>query len=126
MKRSFVLAIFCFGMIAYANTAKAQTVPSAQPWGHKMSQRLCYFYYPSVNVYFDAAYDKYVYQKGNDWVRSAVLPENIVIEKAEKPVRIDYIQDDVYIFNEDHRAKYQTKAQKTAYGKSTTLNKGYS
>ena len=126
MKRSFILTICCLGFLAFANTAKAQSTPPSnyQAWGHKMSQRLCYFYYPSANVYFDVAYDKYVYQKGNDWVRDTVLPENLTIEKSEKPVRIDYIQDDVYIFNENHRAKYQSKAQKLAYAKNIAITKG--
>ena len=81
------------------------------------AQQLRYYYYPSSNVYYDVANNRYIVPSGSSWVtrsaassRDMVLGGNRVTVYSETP--------EVWRYNDTHKAKYKGKSAGAPYGKA--------
>jgi hypothetical protein len=81
------------------------------------AQQLRYYYYPSSNVYYDVANNRYIVPSGSSWVtrsaassRDMVLGSNRVTVYSETP--------EVWRYNDTHKAKYKGKSAGAPYGKA--------
>lgn len=65
-----------------------------------------YYYYPSVQIYFNVATGYYYYRDGAIWLRTRILPSRYLLDSRDR-VRVVIKSDKPYLWNEQHRATYQ-------------------
>jgi hypothetical protein len=79
--------------------------------GLSSQAQLKFYYYPSSNVYYNVAEDRYVYLNEGRWTPVASLPASINI--ARTPRYVVYNQTpEVWIQNQDHVKKYKAPKYK--------------
>lgn len=67
-----------------------------------------YYFYPSVQVYFNFSTGYYYYPSGKRWIRSKVLPPHIRLDSRERvTTRVE--GDKPYLKNQQHIQKYQPR-----------------
>jgi len=77
-------------------------------------QKVTFYFYPSSNVYYNAASDEWVYydEPTTKWITVKTLPSTVTIVK--EPVDTIYYQgNDVWKDNAEHQRKYKGKKDET-------------
>ncbi|CAA6828814.1 MAG: Unknown protein [uncultured Thiotrichaceae bacterium] len=67
-----------------------------------------YYYYPSIRVYFNVASGYYFYSNGVSWIRTRTLPTQYYLDSRDR-VRIVIKSEKPYLWNAQHRVKYQAR-----------------
>ncbi|MDB5193960.1 MAG: hypothetical protein JWQ96_3523 [Segetibacter sp.] len=76
-----------------------------------------FYYYPTSNVYYDVAQQRYVYQKGSNWTPVTTLPSGINLGRSQR--YIVYSQTpEVWNQNQIHVKKYKAVKTNTPNGKA--------
>ena len=105
MKRIILAFALLFGISGVMHLSAQQA---------DQNQKVTFYYYPSSNVYYNAASDEWVYydEPTTKWITVKTLPSTITIVKM--PVDTIYYQgNEVWKDNAEHQRKYKGKKEET-------------
>ncbi len=77
--------------------------PHAKAYGRRAKHR--YYYYPSAFVYYDVTRKVYFYLKGDNWLVSVSLPQNLRANLGSR-VSLELETEKPYTHFKNHKTKY--------------------
>src|SRR5579875_296241 len=90
--KKIVLALFLVGSLAFSDKLQAQ--------------RIGFYFYPDLNVYYNTRTHQYAYNDNGNWVYHRSLPSNMRV-KGHSHVTVYRNDAEIWRDNDAHRDKYK-------------------
>ena len=90
----------------------------APKWAPKAPATTQYYYFPDIQIYYDAPAQRYIYQRNGVWIRTATLPiryKSYDLYKGRTVYLTDYKGNAPYTYYSQHKVKYAGKPWKANF-----------
>ncbi|MEN3046876.1 MAG: hypothetical protein ABDH49_07870 [Candidatus Hydrothermales bacterium] len=106
MRKLLIFLTFTLGCVALIEEKKGPP-PHAKAYGYR--EKYLFWYYPSLEIYYDVKRDIYIVMEGGNWVEVKTKPKGIEIAEY---VIIETSEDKPWKKHSYYKNKYKVKKEK--------------
>lgn len=119
--KKIILCAVTFLSIALFTTSSAQSADSGdQPRWAAGKGNAEYLYMPEIDAYYYMPRKQFIYQSGNTWTFSSVLPAQMRKVDLNSTNKVVINQAGAYRYNAEHKIKYSSGGAKLSNADKTT------